>query len=139
MGFLWGESTVPGASLCQHYKLIIIASDIQCVKYADPSRDGGVLVDVSGFTKALSLFTADPAVARRINGLIKHAILLVMQSLSMPRRREREKERVFIRPAPPLFPRVHAPPVDHAAGLVPLPFYMLDYIRFSHVTEGTRP
>jgi len=95
LGFLWDESTVPdGVSLCRHYKLIIIASDawyIQCVKYAGLGRDGGTPVDVSGFTKAPSLFTVVPAVTRRINGLIKHAILPVMQSLSTSRRSERER------------------------------------------------
>lgn len=84
-----------------------------------PGRDGRTPVGISGFTKAPSLFTTGSAVARRINGLIKHAILPVMQSLSMSRRRE--KERGFIRPAPPLCPHIHAPPVDHAAGLVSLP------------------
>lgn len=92
-----------------------------------------------------------PAVARRINGLIKHAILPVMQSLSMPRASEHErkgkdggggggeeKEASFV-------PRHYCTLVrtlfglDHATGLVPLPFYMLDYIRFSRyaIPAGT--
>lgn len=88
-----------------------------------------------GVHKAPSLFTAGPAVARRINGLIKHAILPVMQSLSMPRRREREKERGFIRPAPPLCPRVHASPGRSCGRISPAP---LLYARLHSILARNR-
>lgn len=90
---LWGGSRlrfiIP--TLQAYYNCIGRARYIQCVKYMSPDRDGRTPVDVSGFTKAPSLFTVESAVARRINGLIKHAILPVMQFLSTSRRRERER------------------------------------------------
>lgn len=136
--FLWGESTVPdGVSLCRHYKLIIIASDARDMYNVQNTRvrashetTGAPGRRLKTFT--IKLFTAGPAVARRINGLIKHAILPVMQSLSTCREKEGEN---------PFVPRHHCalayitPSVNHAAGLVPLPFL---YARLHSILSHNR-
>lgn len=106
----------------QYFIILCILCKVRGFRFAKTT------VPSSGGPQKLSrLSWMRSAVARRISGLIKHAILLVIQSLSTPRD--------FICPAPSLH-LSHAGTQRGFEFSLRSPFYKLDYIRFSRVTEA---